>query len=65
MDRLITNAITLEERNELKIGQVAQVSLIEGLDGFVGIPFGKTQLADLLSKKAADDGTFNEKYKTD
>jgi hypothetical protein len=64
MDRFVTNAAALENRNELNIGQVAQVPLVEGIDGFVGIPFGKVQLIDLITKKSAD-GTFSEKHKTD
>jgi hypothetical protein len=64
MDRCVTNAAALENRNELNIGQVAQVPLVEGIDGFVGIPFGKAQLIDLITKKSAD-GTFSEKHKTE
>lgn len=64
MDRFVTNAASLENRNELNIGQVAQVPLVTGIDGFVGIPFGKAQLIDLITKKSAD-GTFSEKHKTE
>jgi hypothetical protein len=64
MERFVTNAAVLDNLNELQIGQVAQVPLVEGLDGFVGIPFGKSQLIDLITKKSAD-GTFSEKHKTE
>jgi hypothetical protein len=64
MSNVAGNAASLDNRNEFTIGQCAQIPLFPGIDGFVGIPFYKPELVDLLTRKAAD-GTLPEKYKTE
>lgn len=64
VNHLIGYGSTLNSRNKLNLGQCAQVPLIEGLDGFVGIPFGKEEFNFLITRKASD-GTLSETHKTE
>jgi hypothetical protein len=62
--RLCEIGAGLDRRDQLDRGQCAQISLFNGLQGFVGVPFRTADLLDLVKKKAAS-GALAEPVKNE
>jgi hypothetical protein len=54
LNRLCEVGAALDRRDQLDRGQSAQIPLFKSLQGFVGVPFKKQDLVDIVQKMAAD-----------
>jgi hypothetical protein len=62
--RLCQVGAALDPRDQLDRGQSAQIALFKSLQGFVGVPFKKQDLLDLVQKMAGD-GSLSESVKNE